>query len=96
MTLRRFSADGGTLFYLATVRCSVSASALMNDPSLCELAAEDAAWRATLDDLDRQAPMFWQWRKRSTWNAERAVLLGVRDELRQRARSLGLPVHAGR
>lgn len=96
MALRRYSAEGGTLFYLATVRCSIPASALLKTPSLCALAAEDAAWRATIDDLDRRAPMFWQWRKRRTWNAERALMLESREELRELARSLGLPVHASR
>lgn len=96
MALRRYSAEGGTLFYLATVRCSVPASALLKDPELCALAAEDAAWRAMIDDLDRRAPLFWQWRKRRVWTADRAVLLAARDDLRQLARSLGLPVHAGR
>ena len=94
MAVRRFSAGGGTLFYLATVRCSIPASELLDTPQLCALAAEEAAWRATIDELDRRAPLFWQWRKRRDWNADRGVLLAARNDLRELARSLGLPVHA--
>lgn len=91
MEPRQHPTEDGTQFYLSSLRQAVSSSALLDDPRLCALAAEDAAWCAALLDWDRRAPMGWQRRKLRRWNAEHEQLIAQRDQLRVLARSLGIP-----
>jgi hypothetical protein len=88
--------EGHVRYYLSTLAYSIAPAAFLQDARLCALAAEDAAWCATLADWRRRAPRRWRWRAQRRWSAEYDELVAAREQVRELARSLGLPVAAGR
>lgn len=87
---------GSARFYLPTLRYSVSLTALLNDPRLCALAAEDAAWCAAEEHWTRRQPRRRQWRKHRQWIAEHQALMAARSQVCDLARTMGLPIQPGR
>jgi hypothetical protein len=92
----QFQCTGSARFYLPTLRYAISSTALLNDARLCTLAVEDAAWCAAEEDWMRRQPRRRQWRKHRRWIAEYQTLLVARDQLRELARTMGLPIQIGR
>jgi len=83
-------ADAGAVLRLSSVGADCSVAAVLDDPILLELAAEDVCWFVAVRGWRTRRPSMWRFAARLKWQAEGRRLQDRRRRLVQYARELGL------
>jgi hypothetical protein len=68
--------------YLRCAAMFVAGDAVLADPVLSGLAADDLSWQLHWEDWLRRQPRGWQWRRLRHWKAEGQDISTERERLR--------------